>query len=37
MILKTDADATNDHGRKKFQTKKPTLTSKTDPAYSKAS
>jgi hypothetical protein len=31
-----DADATNDHGRKKFQTKKPTLTSKTDPAYSKA-
>ena len=31
-----DADATNDHGKKKFQPKKPTLTSKTDPAYSKA-
>ena len=31
-----DSDATNDHGKKKFQPKKPTLTSKTDPAYEKA-
>jgi hypothetical protein len=31
-----DSDATNDHGKKKFQPKKPTLTSKTDPAYKKA-
>ena len=31
-----DADATNDHGKKKFEPKKPTLTSKTDPAYEKA-
>ena len=31
-----DADATNDHGKKKFEPKKPTLTSKTDPAYQKA-
>lgn len=31
-----DSDATNDHGKKKFTPKKPTLTSKTDPAYEKA-
>ena len=31
-----DSDATNDHGKKKFEPKKPTLTSKTDPAYKKA-
>ena len=31
-----DSDATNDHGKKKFQPKKPTLTSKTDPAFEKA-
>jgi len=31
-----DADATNDHGKKKFEPKKPTLTSKKDPAYKKA-
>ena len=31
-----DSDATNDHGKKKFEPKKPTLTSKTDPAYEKA-
>jgi len=31
-----DSDATNDHGKKKFAPKKPTLTSKTDPAYEKA-
>jgi hypothetical protein len=31
-----DSDATNDHGKKKFEPKKPTLTSKTDPAYGKA-
>jgi len=31
-----DADATNDHGKKKFQPKKPTLTSKKDPAFEKA-
>jgi len=31
-----DADATNDHGKKKFEPKKPTLTSKTDPAFEKA-
>jgi hypothetical protein len=31
-----DADATNDHGKKKFEPKKPTLTSKKDPAYDKA-
>ena len=31
-----DSDATNDHGKKKFTPKKPTLTSKTDPAYDKA-
>ena len=31
-----DSDATNDHGKKKFEPKKPTLTSKTDPAYQKA-
>jgi hypothetical protein len=31
-----DADATNDHGKKKFEPKKPTLTSKKDPAYEKA-
>ena len=31
-----DSDATNDHGKKKFTPKKPTLTSKSDPAYEKA-
>jgi len=31
-----DSDATNDHGKKKFEPKKPTLTSKTDPAFEKA-
>ena len=31
-----DSDATNSHGKKKFEPKKPTLTSKTDPAYDKA-
>lgn len=31
-----DADATNDHGKKKFEPQKPTLTSKKDPAYEKA-
>jgi len=31
-----DSDATNDHGKKKFAPKKPTLTSKKDPAYDKA-
>ena len=31
-----DSDATNDHGKKKFTPKKPTLASKTDPAYEKA-
>ena len=34
-----DSDATNDHGKKatgKFVPKKPTLTSKSDPAYEKA-
>ena len=31
-----DADATNDHGKKKFEPKKPTLTSKKDPAFEKA-
>ena len=31
-----DSDATNDHGKKKFTPKKPTLTSKKDPAYDKA-
>ena len=31
-----DSDATNEHGKKKFTPKKPTLTSKTDPAYDKA-
>ena len=31
-----DSDATNDHGKKKFHPKKPTLTSKKDPAYQKA-
>jgi len=31
-----DSDATNDHGKKKFEPKKPTLTSKSDPAYEKA-
>jgi hypothetical protein len=31
-----DSDATNDHGKKKFTPKKPTLTSKKDPAYEKA-
>jgi len=31
-----DADATNDHGKKKFEPKKPTLTSKKDPAFNKA-
>ena len=31
-----DSDATNDHGKKKFEPKKPTLTSKKDPAYDKA-
>ena len=34
-----DSDATNDHGKKatgKFVPKKPTLTSKKDPAYEKA-
>jgi len=31
-----DADATNDHGKKKFEPNKPTLTSKKDPAYEKA-
>ena len=31
-----DSDATNSHGKKKFEPKKPTLTSKTDPAYEKA-
>ena len=31
-----DADATNDRGKKKFEPKKPTLTSKKDPAYEKA-
>jgi len=31
-----DSDATNDHGKKKFKQKKPTLTSKKDPAYEKA-
>jgi hypothetical protein len=31
-----DADATNDHGKKKFQPKKPTLTSTKDPAFVKA-
>jgi hypothetical protein len=31
-----DSDATNDHGKKKFEPKKPTLTSKKDPAYEKA-
>jgi len=31
-----DADATNDHGKNKFEPKKPTLTSKKDPAYEKA-
>ena len=31
-----DSDATNDHGKKKFQPKKPTLTSTKDPAFGKA-
>ena len=32
-----DSDATNDHGKKnRFTPKKPTLTSKKDPAYEKA-
>ena len=31
-----DSDATNNHGKKKFEPKKPTLTSKNDPAYEKA-
>ena len=31
-----DSDSTNDHGKKKFEPKKPTLTSKSDPAYEKA-
>jgi hypothetical protein len=31
-----DSDATNDHGKKKFEPKKPTLTSTKDPAYEKA-
>ena len=31
-----DSDATNDHGKKKFTPKKPTLTSTKDPAYEKA-
>ena len=31
-----DSDATNSHGKKKFEPKKPTLTSKNDPAYEKA-
>jgi len=31
-----DSDSTNDHGKKKFKPKKPTLTSKSDPAYEKA-
>ena len=31
-----DSDATNDHGKKKFTQKKPTLTSTKDPAFSKA-
>lgn len=31
-----DSDATNDHGKKKFMPKKPTLTSTKDPAYEKA-
>jgi len=31
-----DSDATNDHGKKRFEPKKPTLTSKNDPAYEKA-
>ena len=31
-----DADATNDHGKKKFKPQKPTLTSKKDPAFEKA-
>ncbi len=31
-----DSDATNDHGKKKFAPKKPTLTSTKDPAYEKA-
>ena len=31
-----DSDATNDHGKKKFTPKKPTLTSTKDPAFSKA-
>ena len=28
-----DSDATNDHGKKKFEPKKPTLTSTKDPAF----
>ena len=31
-----DSDATNDHGKKKFEPKKPTLTSTKDPAFAKA-
>ena len=31
-----DSDATNDHGKKKFEPQKPTLTSTKDPAYEKA-
>ena len=31
-----DSDATNDHGKKKFQPNKPTLTSTKDPAFDKA-
>ena len=31
-----DSDATNDHGKKKFEPKKPTLTSIKDPAFAKA-
>jgi len=31
-----DSDATNDHGKKRFEPKKPTLTSVNDPAFSKA-
>ena len=31
-----DSDATNDHGKKKFTPKKPTLTSTKDPAFGKA-
>ena len=31
-----DSDATNDHGKKKFAPKKPTLTSTKDPAFAKA-